>query len=140
MSLQLGAGQAELQAAQAQGAGVGDRLTELTAHLGDWADTAALIANLDLVITCDTGVAHLAGAMGKPTWILLAHMACWRWLNAQSHPTRTPWYPSARLFRQTRQGEWTPVLDRVIETLHARLPHASHALSELALAPSDHAV
>jgi len=81
-------------------------------------ETAALIASLDLVITVDTSVAHLAGAMGKPVWILIRYATDWRW--CLNHPTTSPWYPSARLFRQKSYGEgWGPVLAEVAEALNA---------------------
>jgi hypothetical protein len=73
-------------------------------------DTAALIANLDLVISVDTMVAHLSGALGRPTWTLLCHAPSWRW---QAEGETTPWYPTARLFRQTRLNEWSDVFERV---------------------------
>lgn len=77
-------------------------------------DTAALIANLDLVISVDTAVAHLAGALGAPVWILLPVVADWRWFLARSD---SPWYPSVRLFRQAEQGEWEELINRVRLTL-----------------------
>ena len=80
----------------------------------DLAETAALIATLDLVITTDTCVAHLAGAMGKPVWILLPHLADWRWMQQTE---TTPWYPSARLFRQSAPGDWAGVISRVLDEL-----------------------
>jgi tetratricopeptide (TPR) repeat protein len=80
----------------------------------DLAETAALVAGLDLVITTDTCIAHLAGAMGKPVWILLAHLADWRWMEKIE---TTPWYPAARLFRQQSPGDWAEVLERVSEEL-----------------------
>jgi len=80
----------------------------------DLAETAALVAGLDLAITTDTCVAHLAGAMDKPVWILLPHLADWRWMQEIE---TTPWYPSARLFRQTSPGDWPGVIDRVSEEL-----------------------
>lgn len=77
----------------------------------DFADTAAVLDRLDLVITVDTSVAHLAGAMGKPVWILLPdHDTDWRWMRARND---SPWYPSARLFRQPAPGRWDAVLDEV---------------------------
>ena len=76
----------------------------------DLAETAALTATLDLVITTDTCIAHLAGAMGKPVWILLPHLSDWRWMEATE---RTPWYPTARLFRQRVAGDWAEVVQRV---------------------------
>jgi tetratricopeptide (TPR) repeat protein len=82
----------------------------------DWdlAETAATVATLDLVITTDTCIAHLAGAMGKPVWILLPHLADWRWMQQIE---TTPWYPTARLVRQTVPGDWAGVLERVIAEL-----------------------
>jgi tetratricopeptide (TPR) repeat protein len=79
-------------------------LIDAGAGLQDLYDTAAVIGRLDLVLTVDTAVAHLAGAMGKPTWILLPYAADWRWLIDRSD---SPWYPSVRLFRQPSQGDWT---------------------------------
>ena len=76
----------------------------------DLAETAALVATLDLVITTDTCIAHLAGAMGKPVWILLPHLSDWRWMEVSE---RTPWYPTARLFRQRTAGDWAEVIERV---------------------------
>ena len=87
----------------------------LGGSLTDFADTAALIDNLDLVITVDTSVAHLAGAMGKPVWIMLAYYPDWRWfLDGET----SPWYPSARLFRQDRSRSWENVVARVVEAVH----------------------
>jgi hypothetical protein len=82
----------------------------------DLAETAALVATLDLVITTDTCIAHLAGAMDKPVWILLPHLSDWRWMQRIE---ATPWYPAARLFRQRSPGDWTGVVERVIEELAA---------------------
>jgi len=84
--------------------------------LNDFADTAAALANLDLVIAVDTSVAHLAGAMGKPVWVLLPFSPDWRWLLERAD---SPWYPSMRLFRQTEPGAWGPVLQRVAAELAA---------------------
>jgi len=78
------------------------------------ADAAALIASLDLVITTDTSIAHLAGAMAKPVWMLLPRPADWRWMLEGE---RTPWYPTARLFRQGEPGDWTGVVERVCAAL-----------------------
>ncbi|HEX5242879.1 MAG TPA: glycosyltransferase family 9 protein, partial [Tepidisphaeraceae bacterium] len=88
-----------------------------TQELHDFADTAALIANLDLVIACDTAVAHLAGAMARPVWTLLPFAPDWRWMLDRSD---SPWYPTMRLFRQPRPGDWGSVLENVaieLETL-----------------------
>jgi tetratricopeptide (TPR) repeat protein len=82
----------------------------------DLAETAALISTLDLIITTDTCIAHLAGAMAKPVWILLPHLSDWRWMQQIE---TTPWYPTARLFRQRTPGDWPGVLKRVIEKLSA---------------------
>lgn len=80
----------------------------------DFADTAAIVTQLDLVITVDTSVAHLAGALGKPVWILIDHVPDWRWMLAR---TDSPWYPTARLFRQSVRGEWTEPLASVRQAL-----------------------
>ncbi|MDD5298545.1 MAG: tetratricopeptide repeat protein [Rhodocyclaceae bacterium] len=79
-------------------------ILDISAELLEFADTAAAIENLDLVITVDTSVAHLAGALGKPVWILLPFIPDWRWLLDRSD---SPWYPSARLFRQSERGNWS---------------------------------
>ena len=83
-------------------------------ELESFADTAALIAQLDLVISVDTSVAHLAGSLGKPVWILLPYVADWRWLTGRAD---SPWYPSARLFRQSESRRWEPVIDELHDTL-----------------------
>jgi predicted negative regulator of RcsB-dependent stress response len=94
-------------------------ITDLAPVIGDFADTAALIAGLDLVITVDTACAHLAGALGKPCWVLLpAWMPDWRWLAERAD---TPWYPRVmRLFRQRRDGAWDEVVTEVSAALAAR--------------------
>jgi tetratricopeptide (TPR) repeat protein len=86
---------------------VGLPVHDFSAEWADFADTAAFIANLDLVITVDTAVAHLAGALGKPVWLLNRHDTCWRWLLERAD---SPWYPTLRQFRQARTGEWEPVI------------------------------
>jgi hypothetical protein len=86
------------------------QIVDLTASLTDFAETAALISCLDLVISVDTSVAHLAGALGQPTWILLPYTPDYRWLLDRDD---SPWYPTVRLFRQTETREWPSVLDRV---------------------------
>jgi tetratricopeptide (TPR) repeat protein len=85
-----------------------------TEELHDFADTAALISLMDLVISVDTSVAHLAGAMGKPVWIMLQFDADFRWLRERND---SPWYPTARLFRQAAMREWKPVVDAVAAAL-----------------------
>jgi Flp pilus assembly protein TadD len=91
-------------------------LLDASAELRDFTDTAALIDRLDLVITVDTAVAHLAAAMGKPTWLLLPFTPDWRWMLDRSD---SPWYPSMRLFRQTSPGKWAEVVSRVAAELRA---------------------
>jgi ADP-heptose:LPS heptosyltransferase len=83
-------------------------------ELGDFSDTAALTSQLDLVISVDTSVAHLAGALGKPVWVLLTHAPDWRWLLDRDD---SPWYPSARLFRQRETREWGSVTTQVRDAL-----------------------
>ena len=83
---------------------------DLSPQLHDFAATASAIAELDLVITVDTSVAHLAGALGRPVWTLLSFTACWRWLRDRAD---SPWYPTMRLFRQSTVGDWRPVIDAV---------------------------
>ncbi|MBI3445080.1 MAG: tetratricopeptide repeat protein [Magnetospirillum sp.] len=101
VSLQVGPGTAEIAAA-----GAGGMVADLSARLSDYGDTAAAISGLDLVISVDTSVAHLAGALGKPVWLLLPYLPDWRWgLEGES----TPWYPSMRLFRQPKANDWPPV-------------------------------
>jgi hypothetical protein len=90
------------------------KLDDWTGEIKNFAQTAALVQNLDLVICVDTAVAHLAGAIGKPVWVLLPLVPDWRWgLGTES----TPWYPTMRLFRQQRLGDWAPPLRRVFEEL-----------------------
>lgn len=90
------------------------QLLDWSARLTDFAQTAALIDNLDLVITIDTAVAHLAGAMGKPVWAMLQSAADWRWLLGRED---SPWYPTMRLFRQPRPGDWAAVIGQVTTEL-----------------------
>jgi tetratricopeptide (TPR) repeat protein len=96
--------------------GLSDHVLDMTDNIRDLADTADLIAQLDLVIAVDTSVAHLAGAMGTPVWILLPKPADWRWLRDRED---SPWYPTARLFRQTKRGDWEDVIERVASELEA---------------------
>jgi len=88
----------------------GTGMVDLTADLRDFSDTAALLCCLDLVITVDTSVAHLAGALGRPTWLLLPFVPDYRWLLGRDD---SPWYPTLRLFRQSESREYGSVLDRV---------------------------
>lgn len=101
---------------EAAESGVAGLISDMQRRMETLEDTAALISGLDLVIACDTAVAHLAGAMGKPIWILLSHTADWRWLTQRED---SPWYPSARLFRQTTPGDWDEVFARVVTALKA---------------------
>ncbi|MEJ1976210.1 MAG: tetratricopeptide repeat protein [Acetobacteraceae bacterium] len=89
-------------------------LIDLMAEVQDFADTAALIANLDLVISVDTAVAHLAAALGKPVWVLDRSDPCWRWLTGRRD---SPWYPTLRLYRQPHPGDWDSVLAAVVHDL-----------------------
>ncbi len=92
------------------------RVIDLAPQLSDFADTAAVVANLDLVITVETSVAHLAGAMGRPLWIMLNKGCDWRWFLQRED---SPWYPTARLFRQAAFGEWKDVVGRIEGELRA---------------------
>jgi hypothetical protein len=89
-------------------------MMNLSGELIDFAETAAVISELDLVITVDTAVAHLAGSLGKPVWLLLPYTPDWRWMLGRED---TPWYPTVRLFRQERPGEWGDVVERVTREL-----------------------
>jgi hypothetical protein len=86
----------------------------LETEIGDFGDLAVIIDQLDLVISVDTSVAHIAGALGKPVWTLLSYMPDWRWMLEGE---TTPWYPTMRLFRQAQPGEWSGVIERVTEGL-----------------------
>jgi hypothetical protein len=97
-------------ASEAKGTDVRDFMDEIA----DFAGTAAVVENLDLVISVDTSVAHLAGALGKPVWILSRYDACWRWLRNRPD---TPWYPRARVFGQLRPGDWESVIAAVGKAL-----------------------
>jgi ADP-heptose:LPS heptosyltransferase len=89
-------------------------LTELDTKSGAFMDSAAVIMNLDLVITSDTAIAHLAGALGAPVWVILPYLPDWRWLLNR---TDSPWYSTMRLFRQKQPGDWA----RVFEEMQAAL-------------------
>jgi hypothetical protein len=86
-------------------------------EMRDFADTAGLVGALDLIISVDTSVAHLAAGMGRPVWLLSRADACWRWLR---HRADSPWYPSMTLYRQSRPGDWAEVLARVRADLLTR--------------------
>jgi len=85
-------------------------------EIADFDDTAALVENLDLVIAVDTAVAHLAGALGKPVWLMSRFDMCWRWVAGR---TESPWYPAMRILRQPRPGDWEPVLAAVADALRS---------------------
>lgn len=112
-SLQKGAAAAEASAPPA-----GMKLVDVSARIADFSDTAALASLLDLVITIDTSVAHLAGAMGLPVWVLTAHAPDWRYHLGRDD---NPWYPSMRLIRQERDGDWSGAIGRVAEALRRRV-------------------
>jgi tetratricopeptide (TPR) repeat protein len=113
LSLQKAAGVEQLQALAGR-----FPVTELGSRLDDFMDTAAVIMNLDLVITCDTAVAHLAGALGAAVWVALPFVPDWRWLLDRSD---SPWYPTMRLFRQRERGNWQGVFEAIQEALCQRL-------------------
>jgi hypothetical protein len=96
------------------GGWIGTPLVDCTALLEDFSDTAALIGQLDLVISVDTSTAHLAAALGKPVWLLNRHNSCWRWLLGRSD---SPWYPTLRIYRQPAPGDWNSVVARVRQDL-----------------------
>ena len=104
-SLQVGLGRDQLA-----GSSLRTIVTDLGDELGDFHNTAAAVRNLDLVITCDSAPAHLAGALGVPVWVPLAFSPDWRRLLGRND---TPWYPTMRLFRQTEPGQWTSVFERI---------------------------
>ena len=101
-SLQKGYGTEQLAEFQAQWG-----IIDLGEKLSDFMDTAAVMMNLDLIISVDTAPIHLAGALGLPVWALLRFAGCWRWLQDRED---TPWYPTMRLFRQKQPGDWTEVI------------------------------
>jgi len=96
----------------------GMKLIDLSADLRDFADTAAAISQMDVVISTDTSVCHLAGSIGKPVWTLLRLAADWRWLIDRED---SPWYPSMRLFRQSNPGDWEAVIGRIAAALDTEI-------------------
>ena len=122
-SLQVGNRSLELQSA-ALDLPPDDGIVDLSSQLVDFADTAAVVSQLDLVISADTGVAHLAGALGKAVWVMLPRSPDWRWLISGS---RTPWYPSMRLFRQDQTRNWPSVVAQLTDALQGVLLEQGHA-------------
>jgi tetratricopeptide (TPR) repeat protein/ADP-heptose:LPS heptosyltransferase len=106
--------QRDVRDADAQALARFPRLTQIGHELEDFEDTAAVASLVDLVISVDTSVVHLAGALGRPTWVLLPFHPDWRWMLERED---SPWYPGARLFRQTAPGDWNGVIERVREGL-----------------------
>ena len=98
--------------------GVVDFGEELDAEHGAFMDTAAIMMNLDLVITSDTSVAHLAGALGVPVWVALPFVPDWRWMLERSD---SPWYPTMRLFRQKMRGDWAGVFQEIEAVLQEKI-------------------
>ena len=115
VSLQKGLARKQLQEMAGRWA-----VTDLGNDLEDFLDTAAALMNLDLLITCDTAVAHLAGALGLPVWVALLHLPDWRWLLDRED---SPWYPTMRLFRQKTPREWGPVFQEIKAALLQRVGH-----------------
>jgi ADP-heptose:LPS heptosyltransferase len=109
--------QNELSPADAAALGGHANVIPLGGELRDFADTAAVVSLLDIVVSADTATVHLAGALGRPVWVLLPFLPDFRWLLERDD---SPWYPTARLFRQPRPGDWESVLARVQNEL-ARL-------------------
>jgi hypothetical protein len=103
------------------------QFVDLSQELTDFAETGALMQNLDLVIAVDTAVVHLAGALGRPAWVLVPEPADWRWLLGR---TDSPWYPTLRLFRQERAAEWAPVMQAVAAALRGRVAQHAPMLTE----------
>ena len=108
-SLQVGPAAADIKRL-----GLGGLIPDLGAGFGDFAETAAAVTQLDLVIAVDTAIVHLAGALAWPTWVILPQAPDWRWLE---HGDRNPWYPTLRLWRQERLGDWPPVFARMAAAL-----------------------
>ena len=100
-------------------AGLRIETPELDTGPDAFVDTAAVMQNLDLVVTSDTSIAHLAGALGRPVWVALQQVPDWRWQLGRDD---CPWYPSMRLFRQTSRGDWDGVFARIADALAAPAP------------------
>ena len=112
ISLQKGSGVEQIQDLAGRFA-----IDEVGSRCADFADTAAVMKNLDLVISVDSSPAHLAGALGVPVWVPLPAICCWRWLTQRED---SPWYPTMRLFRQKTPGDWVDVFERMARELESR--------------------
>ena len=100
----------------------GQPILDLGTDINDFGDSAAIVDQLDLVIAVDTAIVHVAGALNKPCWVLLPHFATdWRWLLERED---SPWYPSIRLFRQEKTGNWTPTIERIAAALDTLVAQA----------------
>ncbi len=113
-SVKLVSLQNEVRAEDEKALAANKQILHFGSELEDFSDTAALVSLMDLVVSVDTSVAHLAGALGKPVWILLPFAPDWRWLVDRED---SPWYPTARLFRQPKIGDWDSVIDKVKQDL-----------------------
>jgi hypothetical protein len=121
LSLQQGAG-AEQLAALDPSCDIHDLGSLLKDDWGAFAETAAVLQNLDLLITSDTAMAHLAGALAVPVWVALSHVPDWRWLLDRDD---SPWYPTMRLFRQPKLGDWASVFESIAAALRDRAGHTA---------------
>lgn len=115
------------EAGEIAGSGLADRFFDPMGDVKTFSDTAAVLANLDLVVSVDTAVAHLAGAMGRPVWMLDRFDTDWRWLPPRED---SPWYRSLRAFRQTGFGDWRPVIERSVSALNQWMADAKHSRKE----------
>lgn len=120
LSLQVGRGLDELREVDFP---IVDLGADLTATPGSFVDGAAVVANLDLIVSCDTGACHFAGALGARTWTALPFTACWRWAL---DPNVSPWYPTMTLFRQETPGDWDGVFERMADALRALVSEGTH--------------
>jgi Flp pilus assembly protein TadD len=118
VSLQKGAGAEQIDTVRERFA-----VVDLAGELTDFTETAAVMKHLDLVVCCDTSVAHLAGALGVPAWVALSRIVDWRWLRGRND---SPWHPSMRLFRQKRLGQWQGVFQRMATELERLVNHGLH--------------
>lgn len=131
VSLQKGAGHEQLDRVAFPVTRISD---ETETEGPSFRDTAAIIGNLDLIISVDTAIAHLAGALGAPVWLLLSDVVDWRWLRARRD---TPWYPTMRLFRQKRLGDWTPAINDVRTELMAELTRRTRCGCRIEVTPGE---